>query len=129
MKPNIYATLVAIALPVVLVAGQARSSQSTATAAKPMEIYVVDTEGGKATLWISPTGETLLIDAGNPNGRDTDRIMEAIQDAKVQKIDYLLTTHYHVDHVGGMKDLVARIPVGTFVDHGPTVEGPVWACR
>lgn len=94
-------------------------------AAKPLQIYVVDTEGGKAALWISPTGETLLIDSGNPGGRDTDRIMAAIEDAGVKKIDYLLTTHYHVDHVGGMQALTARIPVGTFVDHGPTVEGPV----
>ena len=93
--------------------------------AKSLQIYVVDTEGGKAALWISPTGETLLIDSGNPGGRDTDRIMAAIQDAGVTKIDYLLTTHYHVDHVGGMQELVGRIPVGTFVDHGPTVEGPV----
>ena len=89
---------------------------------KPLQIYVVDTEGGKATLFVSPTGQTALLDSGNPGGRDTDRLMLAIADAGVTKIDYLITTHYHVDHIGGMQELAKRIPIGTFVDHGPTVE-------
>ncbi len=115
-------------LPTAFAASQGRNPAEPAKPgepSRPLQIYVVDTEGGKAALWISPTGETLLIDSGNPGGRDTDRIMAVIQDAGVTKIDYLLTTHYHVDHVGGMQELVSRIPVGTFVDHGPTVEGPV----
>ena len=120
--------LTVLILPAAFVATQGRNGDRPAKSgapAKPLQIYVVDTEGGKAALWVSPTGETLLIDSGNPGGRDTDRIMAVIQDAGVTKIDYLLTTHYHVDHVGGMQELVGRIPVGTFVDHGPTVEGPV----
>ena len=123
-----FVLLTVLTLPTAFVPAQGRNP-GTATKsgepAKSLQIYVVDTEGGKAALWISPTGETLLIDSGNPGGRDTDRIMAVIQDAGVTKIDYLLTTHYHVDHVGGMQELVSRIPVGTFVDHGPTVEGPV----
>src|SRR3954454_6755599 len=104
---------------------QARGAQARGTQAansKPLTIYVVDTEGGKAVLFVTPTGESLLIDSGNPGGRDTDRIMAVIADAGLSRIDYLLTTHYHVDHVGGLQELARRIPIGTFIDHGPTVE-------
>jgi competence protein ComEC len=96
---------------------------------KSLEIYVIDAEGGKAVLYISPTGQTLLIDAGNPGGRDTDRLMAGIADAGVTKIDYLISTHYHSDHVGGLEPLSKRIPIAHFLDHGPTVEGPVTALR
>ncbi len=97
----------------------------TSAAPPPLTIYVVDTEGGKAALWIAPSGQTVLIDSGSPGARDVGRLMEAIAAAGVTRIDYLISTHYHVDHVGGLEELVKRIPVGTFVDHGPTVEGPV----
>ena len=97
-----------------------------AQASKPLEIYVVDTEGGKAALWVTPSGQSLLIDAGNPGGRDTDRIMEVIAAAGVTKLDYLLLTHYHVDHVGGVAELVKRLPpIAHFLDHGPTSEDGV----
>jgi beta-lactamase superfamily II metal-dependent hydrolase len=91
-------------------------------ATKPLQIYVVDTEGGKATLYVSPTGQSALVDSGNPGGRDTDRIMAVLADAGVTKLDYLVSTHYHVDHVGGLQELAKRIPIATFVDHGPSVE-------
>ena len=91
---------------------------------KPLEIWVVDVEGGKAALYVSPTGQTALIDTGFPGARDLDRIMAAIADAGVKQIDYLISTHYHVDHIGNLTELAKRIPIGTFVDHGPTVEGP-----
>src|SRR5262245_8780618 len=66
----------------------------------------------------------MLVDAGwsGVNGRDADRIAAAAKQAGLSKIDYLLVTHYHRDHVGGVPDLAAKIPIGTFVDHGPTVE-------
>lgn len=92
--------------------------------AKPLEIWVVDVEGGKAALYVSPTGQTAMIDTGFPGARDLDRIMAAIADAGVKQIDYLISTHYHVDHIGNLVELASRIPIGTFVDHGPTVEGP-----
>ena len=93
------------------------------TPSKPLEIYVVDTEGGKADLWITPAGQTLLIDAGSPGARDADRILEVMAAAGVTKIDYLLLTHYHVDHVGGVQELATRVPaIARFLDHGPTVE-------
>ena len=100
--------------------GATLAAQTPAT--KPLDIYVVDTEGGKAALFVSPTGQSLLIDSGNPGGRDTDRLMAAVNEAGLKQIDYLISTHYHIDHIGGMAELVKRIPVGTFVDHGPSVE-------
>jgi competence protein ComEC len=90
--------------------------------AKPLEVYVVDTEGGKAALWVTPSGQTLLIDTGNPGDRDLDRLMAAINDAGVKQIDYLILTHYHIDHVGGLAELAKRIPIANFIDHGPSVE-------
>jgi competence protein ComEC len=95
------------------------------TAQQPLQIYVIDPEGGKAALWIAPSGETVLIDTGNPGERDLVRLKEVFTAAGVTKIDYLISTHYHVDHVGGLQELVKQFPVGTYVDHGPTVEGPV----
>jgi competence protein ComEC len=94
------------------------------TAAKPMQIYFIDVEGGQATLVVSPSGQSLLIDTGWPGneGRDADRILAAAHQAGLQQIDYVLITHYHRDHVGGVPQLVDGIKVGTFVDHGPNLE-------
>ena len=117
---------VSVLLPIVLSAGMLAAQ---GPASKSLEIYVIDTEGGKATLYVAPGGQTVLVDSGNPGGRDTDRIMAALSDAGATKIDYLVSTHYHVDHVGGLQELAGRIPIGTFVDHGATVEGPVTALR
>ncbi len=92
------------------------------TPAKPLDIYVVDTEGGKAALWVTPAGQSVLIDSGNPGNRDLDRLMAAITDAGVKQIDFLISTHYHVDHIGGLQELAKRIPIANFIDHGPNVE-------
>ncbi len=116
MKRVALILLTAVALCVPL------GAQRGTTAARPLQVYVVDTEGGKAALWISPTGQSLLIDSGNPGNRDLDRIMAAVNDAGLKQIDFLVSTHYHLDHIGGLQELVKRIPVAHFVDHGPTVE-------
>jgi competence protein ComEC len=94
-------------------------------AGKPLNIYVVDVEGGNATLFVTPGGESVLIDSGNvPPGatRDADRIMAAVRDAGIKQIDHLITTHYHGDHVGGLPELSGRIPIREFIDHGSNVQ-------
>jgi beta-lactamase superfamily II metal-dependent hydrolase len=93
-------------------------------AAKNLEVYCIDVEGGKATLWVSPSGESMLVDTGWPgfNRRDASRILAAAKAAGVKKIDYLLITHYHRDHVGGVPQLAEKIPIRNFVDHGPSSE-------
>jgi beta-lactamase superfamily II metal-dependent hydrolase len=93
-------------------------------AAKSLDIYIVDVEGGNATLVVAPSGESILIDTGNLNAaaRDAGRIMEAIQDAGLNRIDHLVTTHWHLDHFGGMAALAGRIPIREFIDHGANVQ-------
>lgn len=91
--------------------------------AQQLSVYSIDVEGGKATLIVTPDKESLLIDAGWPyDSRDADRIVAAAKDAGISRIDYLLVTHYHIDHVGGVPWLLQRIPVLHVIDHGPSVE-------
>jgi beta-lactamase superfamily II metal-dependent hydrolase len=93
--------------------------------AKTLDIYVVDVEGGNATLFVSPSGESLLMDTGNGGAaatRDADRIMAAVKDAGLTRIDHLITTHWHGDHFGAMAELARRIPIGHYIDHGPSVQ-------
>ena len=89
-----------------------------------LQIYFIDVEGGQSTLFVTPDKHSLLIDTGWPGnaGRDADRIVAAAKLAGLQRIDYVLLTHYHIDHTGGVPQLVAKIPVGTFIDHGPNRE-------
>jgi len=93
-----------------------------------LDIYVIDVEGGNAQLWVTPSGESVVYDTGNGGAaaaRDADRIMAAIRDAGVTQIDYVITTHFHGDHVGGLPELATRIPIKEFIDHGPNVQpGP-----
>ncbi len=99
-------------------AGQADRAQS-------LQVYVVDVEGGNATLFVSPSGESVLIDSGNGGAaalRDVDRIMAAVKDAGLSRLDHLVTTHWHGDHYGGMAELASRLTIGNFVDHGPNVQ-------
>jgi competence protein ComEC len=95
-----------------------------AQAPKPLDIYFIDVEGGQATLFVTPSGESMLIDTGHPeNGdRDLNRVLAPIKQAGLTRLDFLLVTHYHDDHVGNAAAIAARIPVGMFVDHGETVE-------
>jgi competence protein ComEC len=91
---------------------------------RPLEIFLIDVEGGQSTLIVSPSGQSLLIDTGwrGFDGRDADRIVQAGKAAKIKQIDFLLITHYHRDHVGGVPQLAERMKIGTFVDHGPNME-------
>src|SRR5215471_19064950 len=91
---------------------------------KTLDIYVVDVEGGNGTLFVTPSGESLLIDTGNIGAaapRDAGRIMAAMKDAGVQQIDHLIITHWHGDHFGGLAELASHVSIKEFIDHGPNV--------
>ena len=110
-----FAFLLTLALAAAV--GSAQSKPS-----KTLDIYFIDTEGGHSTLYVAPTGESLLMDTGSPGGRDVARIMDVIQAAGVKQIDHLILTHYHGDHVGGLEELATKIPIAHFIDHGATSE-------
>jgi competence protein ComEC len=94
------------------------------SAGQTLDIYFIDVEGGQATLIVTPSGESMLIDTGwdGFGDRDPKRIMAAAADARVARLDYLLITHFHRDHMGGAPEVVRRLPVGTFLDYGRPVE-------
>jgi beta-lactamase superfamily II metal-dependent hydrolase len=97
---------------------------SAQQADRTLQVYFIDAEGGHATLYVSPSGQSMLVDTGYGGfeGRDAMRIAAAAARAGVRQIDYLVTTHYHGDHVGGVSEVAARLPIRNFVDHGPTSE-------
>jgi len=115
--------MVRASLALLLAAGLITPPLAAQSPTKTLQIYYVDTEGGQATLFVAPSGESLLVDTGNPGTRDTDRIMLALDDAGVKQLDHLVLTHYHGDHIGGLAELSKRIPIKRFYDHGPTAEG------
>lgn len=98
------------------------AAASPKTAGKALKIYFIDAEGGQATLFVAPSGESMLIDTGWPGTREADRIAAAAKGAGIDRIDYLLITHFHIDHAGGAPELAKRLPIGTYIDHGESVE-------
>jgi beta-lactamase superfamily II metal-dependent hydrolase len=88
------------------------------TPGKTLDIYFIDTEGGQSTLYVGPTGESLLVDTGNAGDRDLGRIAETLKVAGVQRIDHMWSTHYHGDHVGSLLALAKQFPIVHFYDHG-----------
>ena len=107
--------LLAVAVGVATLVAQARTT---------LDIFVVDVEGGNAVLFVTPAGESVLIDTGNLDGaaRDAARIMDAVRDAGLKQIDHLIITHWHADHFGGLAELARQIPIRDFIDHGPNVQ-------
>ncbi len=94
-------------------------ASNLSAAPKTLDIYFIDTEGGAATLIITPAGESLLVDSGNPGERDAGRILRVARDvAGLKQIDHYITTHWHSDHFGGIAALARLIPVKNFYDHG-----------
>lgn len=99
-------------------------ASSIPAAEKSLQIFFIDVEGGQSTLFVTPAGQSLLVDTGwGYNAfRDANRIVAATKLAKIKKIDYVLITHYHTDHVGGVPQLAQKLTVGAYVDHGPDRE-------
>jgi competence protein ComEC len=87
---------------------------------KALEVYFIDVEGGQSTLFVTPTGQSYLIDTGWAGTRDPERIAGMAKVAGITQIDFLELTHYHGDHAGGVVNLAGLIPVKTYIDHGPT---------
>ena len=90
----------------------ARAGQRDGT----LDIYWIDSEGGGSTLIVTPNGESVLVDTGNPGGRDAGRIVTAAKMAGLAKIDYMLLTHFHGDHFGGGAEVAAQLPIGTIYE-------------
>jgi competence protein ComEC len=118
--------LLGAAAGLMALAVQAGADRAAAQTRTTLDIYVVDVEGGNATLYVAPSGESVLIDTGNvaPDAakRDAGRIMAAARDARLTQIDHLITTHWHGDHFGGMVELAKQIPIRDFIDHGPNIQ-------
>ena len=116
-----------LSIALLLLAGCGVLLAAQAKPAKPLEIYVIDVEGGKSDLWITPAGQNILIDTATGGDRDLNRILDTLTAAGVTKIDYMITTHYHSDHAGNLAEIAKRIPITNFVDHGLTTEAPLVA--
>jgi competence protein ComEC len=106
MKNRAYSAAVLLAALVLGIA--ARADQKT----KTLDVYWIDSEGGGSTLLVTPANESVLIDTGNPGGRDSARILAAAKAAGLQKIDYVLITHWHTDHFGGAAEVAQALPIG-----------------
>jgi len=118
-----FAVILAVSALGCLNASQPARAQAAPSAGQLL-IYSIDVEGGQSTLLVAPSGESVLVDTGWPDnqGRDAERILAAMHDAGIKRIDHVLITHYHDDHVGGVPELVAHVEVGEFLDHGDNRE-------
>src|SRR5689334_12709062 len=93
--------------------------------AQTLDLYWIDSEGGGSTLIKTPAGESVLIDSGNPGGRDSQRIFKiATEEAGLKRIDYFILTHFHLDHFGGIAELSEKLPIGTVYDNGIPEQNP-----
>ena len=90
-----------------------------------LDIYWIDVEGGASTLIVTPGGQSVLMDAGFDgfNDRDASRIARVVrEEAGLKRLDHVLISHFHGDHAGGLAALAKRVEIGSFIDHGETVE-------
>ncbi|MCY3846745.1 MAG: MBL fold metallo-hydrolase [Acidobacteria bacterium] len=111
-------------LPLLAVLLALSAGASAQSGAGTLDIYWIDVEGGGATLVIAPTGESMLLDVGwpRPEGRDARRIAAVMEEAGLEKLDYMLITHFHTDHVGSLRELADLVPIDHYLDHGGETE-------
>lgn len=121
MKTILRGSVVAAVLALALQSAFAVFAQT-----RTLDIYFIDVEGGQSTLVVTPSGQSLLVDAGFAgfDNRDPLRILAAMRAAGLTQIDFLLITHFHWDHDGGVPELARRVPIRTFVDHGDLERTP-----
>jgi competence protein ComEC len=90
-------------------------------AASTMTIYAIDSEG-KAVLTIAPSGETMLEDLGwtgfGNRASTTSQVVDSLKALGIKRIDHLVISHFDVDHIGDISELLAAVPVGHCYDHG-----------
>jgi competence protein ComEC len=117
---SVVACCIACSVALLAMAQKPAIRKHEASTGKPLTVYFIDVEGGQSTLFVTPSHQSLLVDAGWPDhgGRDADRIATVAKLAGIDHIDYLLITHFHTDHVGGVPNLAQRIRIGTYIDHG-----------
>jgi competence protein ComEC len=113
---RILMSVLAVALAMAAPSAQTRTGKS-------LDIYFIDTEGGQATLYVSPAGQTMLVDAGNAGERDLNRILDVLKIADVKQLDHFWMTHYHGDHYGSLLEIAKQIPIKHLYDHGASAEG------
>jgi beta-lactamase superfamily II metal-dependent hydrolase len=113
-----------LAAALIVACGSLLFPRALSSASRDLEIYWIDAEGGAATLIVAPGGQSMLVDSANrtPDDRDARRILAAARLAGLTRIDMLLTTHFHGDHIGAMPALAQMIPIGAYLDHGESVE-------
>ena len=112
MKTSRLAPALALSFSIVVCA-------SAGVADKTLDFYWIDSEGGGSTLIVTPAGESVLIDSGNPGGRDSGRIHKVMSEvAGLTKLDHLVTTHFHIDHFGGAAELARLVPIANVWDKG-----------
>ena len=128
------ASLIVAALTAVF-AAQAAPARTVPPKPGTLDIYWIDVEGGASTLIVTPAGQSVLMDAGFAgfNDRDAGRIEHVVKkEAGLQQLDFVLVSHFHGDHAGGLAALSRRVKIGAFIDHGDSVEGqtgaggPLW---
>jgi beta-lactamase superfamily II metal-dependent hydrolase len=115
-----------IAATIAVFTAQAAPARSVPPKSGTLDIYWIDVEGGASTLIVTPAGVSVLMDAGFAgfNDRDTARIEHVVKkEAGLQQLDFVLVSHFHGDHAGGLAALSRRVKIGSFVDHGDSVEG------
>ena len=102
----------------------AQQSSSAQEQQGSLDIYWIDVEGGAATLIVTPERQSVLMDAGfnRPDEAHAKRIVAAMDDAGITRLDYFIASHFHGDHIGGLEALAGLVEIGEFVDHGESVE-------